>query len=116
MKKQSHISVFLFYFIIFGILLISASMLFRTDAGTSLQYSDVVDLFENEQVTSFLVDDRDNLILQLRTPLDGQTVAVYRLSDVSRFREELEPLIRSQYAAGILTSYDFSRSMRLLGF
>ncbi len=107
MKKQSHISVFLFYFIIFGILLISASMLFRTDAGTSLQYSDVVDLFENEQVTSFLVDDRDNLILQLRTPLDGQTVAVYRLSDVSRFREELEPLIRSQYAAGILTSYDF---------
>ena len=107
MKRQSHLSIFLFYFIIFGVLLISASLLFNSGDGSQLQYSDVVDLFQREQVASFVVDDKDNLILQLRAPVDDQSVVVYRLSDVGQFREDLGSLIEDQYAAGTLTSYDF---------
>ncbi len=107
MKRQSHLSIFLFYFIIFGVLLISASLLFNSGSGSQLRYSDVVDLFQREQVASFVVDDKDNLILQLRAPVDDQPVVAYRLSDVGQFREDLGALIEEQYAAGTLTSYDF---------
>ena len=106
MKDNLICPSFLFYFIIFGVLLISASPLFNSGDGSQLQYSDVVDLFQREQVASFVVDDKDNLILQPRAPVDDQSVVV-PAQTWGQFREDLGSLIEDQYAAGTLTSYDF---------
>ena len=75
----------------------------RTD---DLSYSDIVTLFENEQVKSFVVSE--NIIeLELHTPLAGKTELRQRLADPESFRAEMMDLLRDQKERGILKSYDF---------
>ena len=75
----------------------------RTDG---LSYSQVVDLFEQEKVKSFVV--KDHLIsMELWENVNGKTTLVANLSDEASFREEMMPIITRQKTDGILLSYDF---------
>ena len=75
----------------------------RTD---DLSYSDIVTLFENEQVKAFVVSE--NVIeLELHTPVAGKTELRQRLADPESFRTEMMDLLRDQKERGILESYDF---------
>ena len=76
------------------------------NAGDDLPYSEVVDLFRQEQVKSFTV--RDNTIaLRLHNPYNGKYSLTTSLADTDSFRQELYPLFLAQTDAGILESYDF---------
>ena len=86
--------------------LLFSGVLFPSDRALSLQYSDVLDLFENEQVESFVLDG-DTLRLQLREQIDGAKAATAEIGDADVFHADLDALIASQYAAGILTGYDY---------
>ncbi|MBO7184295.1 MAG: ATP-dependent zinc metalloprotease FtsH [Oscillospiraceae bacterium] len=70
-------------------------------------YSDVVHLFEKEQVKSFTVSG-DTIILNLHNPYKGETEVSAKMADADAFRREMWDLIQSQQAAGILESYDFA--------
>lgn len=72
----------------------------------NLTYSEILELFENEQVESFTV--QDNLIrLNLHQPYLGEDTLVCQMADVSAFRADVGELLIQQKEAGILTSYDF---------
>ena len=76
------------------------------NAGDDLPYSEVVDLFRQEQVKSFTV--RDNTIaMRLHNPYNGKYSLTTSLADTDSFRQELYPLFQAQTDAGILESYDF---------
>ena len=76
-------------------------------AGNSgLAYSEVVELFKQEKVRQFTVSD-GRIYLELHEAYKGETALVAKLSNESRFREEMWELIQSQKDAGILESYDF---------
>jgi len=71
-----------------------------------LSYSDIVTLFEQEQVKRFVVSD--NVIeLELHEGVEGKTELSEHLADPESFRSEMMPLIRDQKERGILESYDF---------
>ena len=72
----------------------------------AIPYSEVVELFQQEQVKSFTVKG-NTITLELRTPYNGKTQIQTELAQLESFRQEMEELFKEQYASGVLTSYDF---------
>ena len=104
MKKRKNLPVII-YLLALCVLLYGV-MHMASLSSQALSYSDIVELFENEQVKSFIV--RDNMIrLELHEPLNGETDLQANLANPESFRAEMTPLLREQKAQGILESYDF---------
>ena len=104
MKKRSPISMILSL----GVLVLflwSIFSLFST-AGNKVSYSQVLDLFQNQQVKSFVVSGKQ-IRLELHAPYNGETSISTGLSDPEQFRQEMWDTIQEQHSAGILESYDF---------
>lgn len=74
--------------------------------GETVPYSQVVKLFQDEQVRGFTVQG-DRITMELWQPYDGQTTLQTDLADVESFRQELWDTIQAQSAAGVLEYYDF---------
>ncbi len=104
MKKRNPISI-IFYLGILAMLLWGIFSLFATP-GNEVAYSEVVQLFKNEQVSSFVVDG-DIIHMELRVPYNDETTIVTELADVEQFWTELGDLFQQQKEDGILQSYDF---------
>ena len=74
--------------------------------GNDLTESQVLELFRNEQVQSFVVKDH-SITLNLHEPYKGETRLTTELADVEIFRQEVSELLKEQSEAGILEKYDF---------
>ena len=71
-----------------------------------LSYTQIVRLFEEEQVKSFII--QGNLIeLQLHGTYNGDKELLCHLGDPAYFREQMQPLLDAQRESGILESYNF---------
>ena len=79
--------------------------LFDTD-GDDLSYSQVITLFEKEQVRSFVVDE-NRIYLVLHDPVEGKNALSAPLADPEGFRQDMWELLQSQTKKGVLESYDF---------
>ena len=104
MKKHGFLSVAL-YLIVLVLLFSVISAIFggRTD---DLSYSQILNLFREEQVKSFTVEE--NIIyLNLHAPYDGKTSLNCNLADPQGFHEEMRDIFAEQTADGVLESYDF---------
>ena len=73
---------------------------------STLAYSEMVDLFQDEQVRSFTVKG-NTITLDLRTPYNGKTQIQTELAQPESFRQEMESLFQEQKASGVLVKYDF---------
>ncbi len=109
MKNSFKIAIF--YIVLIGILIVATASLWNSVPTDSLLYSDVVDLFKNEQVREFKVDEDNTLTMLVRVTkqdgTEGEATLTYQLSDIDMFREDLGTLIKSQHEAGIITAYDY---------
>ena len=101
--KQPRRPSFGFLFLILTVLILAFYTLSESLGPQSVTYATVEQLFHEEQVDSFWVDDGDILYLNL---LDGSTVK-NELGSTELFRTELGELIRQQKEAGILSDYDY---------
>jgi len=92
------------------VILVSAVFLLTNQrtASTSVEYSEVRRLFEQEQVEYFNIED-DMLYLYLRSDYEGSSVVTHQLLNVSIFYTDMQPLIDEQFASGVLTDYDYAR-------
>ncbi len=104
MNTKKHLPLIVYLLI----LSLALSFLFNlfTKTGNSIPYSAVVEMFNQEQVKSFVTDGNE-ITLNLYAPYKGKTQITTEFSDADRFREELGELIHQQHEAGILESYDF---------
>ena len=95
--------------IIYAVVLVqvfSWTMGLFSQKGTTLRYSQVVELFRDEQVKSFVVKDQ-TITMELRSPINGQSTVTTTLADPQSFRLEMNDLLQSQSQSGVLQSYDF---------
>ena len=76
------------------------------DGMDNLAYSEVVALFRNEQVKSFVVE-KDSLYLELHTPYNGKSTLLTTISDADGFRQEMWEIFQAQAQSGVLESYNF---------
>ena len=104
MKKRGFLSIAL-YLIILVVLFTVISAIFGSHTD-DLSYSQILNLFREEQVKSFTVED-NTIYLDLHTPYDGKTSLTCNLADPQGFHEEMRELFAEQTADGVLESYDF---------
>ena len=87
------------------LVVLSSSLL--TQSGSRLAYSDVLDLFENERVESFVLQG-DTLTLTLyRSDAEQAGTATAKIGDIETFHKDLDETIAAQSAAGVLKSYNY---------
>ena len=104
MKNRRFISLILY--IIMLVSVFSWAGGFLDSSLNPVTYSQVVELFQAEQVKSFVVRE-DTISLELYAPFEGETVLEAPLADAASFRSELSDLFLQQHEAGILQSYHF---------
>ena len=80
--------------------------------NNDLPYSKVVELFREEQVKRFEVQD-DTITLVLHNPYAGKTTVKAALADPESFRMEMHTLFLEQMDSGVLESYDFQPKTEL---
>ena len=88
-------------------MLLSAASYFFRPKEPEISYAEVVQLFEQEKVKSFTVQDT-TLTLKLREAVDGKTELRKELYDFDLFYDDLNDLVVKQKAAGILEDYNYS--------
>ena len=88
-------------------MLLSAASYFFRPKEPEISFAEVVQLFEQEKVKSFTVQDT-TLTLKLREAVDGKTELRKELYDFDLFYDDLNDLVVEQKAAGILEDYNYS--------
>ncbi len=78
--------------------------LHSTPAG--IPYSEVLDQFRNEKVSSFTLEG-STLTLRLRGENGAEKSVTASIGDTELFHKDLDELIADQYASGVLTSYNY---------
>ena len=87
------------------LVVLSSSLL--TQNGSRLAYSNVLDLFENERVESFVLQG-DTLTLTLYgSEAEQAGTATAKIGDIETFHKDLDETIAAQSAAGVLKSYNY---------
>ena len=104
MKKRSIITLVLYLAIL--ALLFSWVIGVFGDVTDDLTYSQILELFEEEQVKAFTVEGA-YIHLTLHNPYNGRTQLVCDLADINLFHQDTSALLQSQAESGILESYDF---------
>ena len=81
------------------------SDLFQTDVN-QIPYSEVVELFRQEQVKNFVVDG-NVITMNLYTPLNGETTITSTLADLDGFQQQMGDLLTEQVESGVLEYYHY---------
>ncbi len=96
------------FYILVLVVLVAVIFLMTSNRETdalNMTYSQVRDLFRNNQVSSFVLEG-DSLILTLKEPYGGRYTVVHQLYSFSVFYEDLHELIDEQWGEGVLKEYD----------
>ncbi len=89
--------------LIFALVAVSSSVL--SGGGSRVSYSEVLDLFAEEKVESFVLQGD---VLTLRVRGGDKTVSVVaRIGDKDAFHRDLDTYIEAQRASGVLQTYDY---------
>ena len=73
---------------------------------TKLSHTQIVEMFEQEQVKSFVIQG-SAIELTLHEPYEGENKILCTLGDPDYFLDQLEPLLKAQKESGILEGYNF---------
>ena len=98
-----------FYVLLLIIMVAVIFTMTRDSSGEQVEnYSDLVDLFKNEQVQSFRTEGT-TIILRVRTD-DAETPTqemTYDLYSFSLFYEDFNDIVKEQYESGVIEEYDY---------
>ena len=108
MRQKSNHRDYVFYLILLLALLGFFWFFTNQHSTASVPYSQMVELFQSEQVSSFTV--QNNVVtMELKSEVDGTKEASCAISDFTAFYEDLNPLVQAQKKSGVLTSYDYKK-------
>ena len=105
MKKQGR-SIAPFIYLLVLLAVFSWALNAFGQKTNTIPYSQLVELFQNEQVSQFLVEG-NSITLVLRTPINGKNTITSGLADPEGFRSQMQSLFDRQTKSGVLTTYDF---------
>ena len=103
--KNSKLSSIVLYVLILAMAVFMIWSIFGI-GDNGLTYSQIVSLFNNEQVRSFKIQGQ-TIYLELHAPYDGETKIAAPLADSESFRREMWDVIQTQSQSGVLESYNF---------
>ena len=107
MNQQPKILQTILLVAVLALVLVVLSSSLLTQNGSRLAYSDVLDLFENKRVESFVLQG-DTLTLTLYgSDAEQAGTATAKIGDIETFHKDLDETIAAQSAAGVLKSYNY---------
>ena len=104
--KKNNGKIIIFYIILIVGILIATSTLMETGKTEELKYSDIVDMFENEQVSSYTIKEDNTLIINTH---EGKEVT-FKLRDLGLFEKDLKETVLEQKKNGIIKQFDYGPS------
>ena len=116
MKNKGAGKIIAFYLIFFAIIIIIANSVYSGNTKQEeLEYSEVVQMFQKEEVKRYYIDNANKLYLSKNIPenedkdkVDLSTYEyVHNLRDIEQFRDDLGELILQQTEKGILSRYNY---------
>ena len=105
MKKQGR-SIAPFIYLLVLLAVFSWALNAFGQKTNTIPYSQLVELFQNEQVSQFWVEG-NSITLVLHTPMNGKNTITSGLADPEGFRSQMQSLFDQQTKSGVLTAYDF---------
>ncbi len=102
-KKGNNKRVLLFYVVLIAVILFSVGTLLSNAVQKELKYSDIVEMFKNEEVKSFTIDEKNNLVIKDQKGVEY----TYRLLSINIFYEDMNDLVQEQLDKGIIESYNY---------
>ena len=106
MKKQPKYAILILYGLVLVLVFAAVSRLAKFPQAETVPYSQIVKLFEDEQVKSFVIKD-DVITVELHRPYNDQTQVRAELVDLTVFYNDLNDLVRDQAERGIIESYNY---------
>ncbi|MBP3580400.1 MAG: hypothetical protein J6K12_04035, partial [Clostridia bacterium] len=100
---KSNGKVIIFYIILIVGILIATSTLMSSDVQKPLDYSQVVDLFLQEQVDSYSITEENTLVMKTK---DGKELT-HNLRSLEIFENDLKKEILRQKQEGIITEFTY---------
>ena len=100
MKKN--IKIIVFYVVLVLCILMVTTFLFDGMSTDKTVYSDIINLFNKEQVKEFSIDSNNNIEIITQ---DSKTYS-FTLRDLDLFMNQVGDKIEQQYEKGIIKSYD----------
>ena len=100
--KKRNIKGLGFYLLLGLAILAVVILLYSEQQPVKMTYSDMIELFETEQVKEFVVDGND-----ITLKLQDNSEKTFRLLSVSLLKDDVGDLIKEQSEKGIITSYDY---------
>ncbi len=101
--KNSSVRSFLFYVLLLVVFLVGLRYISGDAAAPQVSYSEMVQLFEEEQVKTFSI--KDDVV---RLELANDTSARCPIADVTLFRDDLGDLVHDQWSRGVISSYHYA--------
>ena len=102
MKMKNSLKVVIFYVVLIVLILWATNALLNTQSE-KINFSNIVEYFEAEQVDAFEVDDDNTLYLTLKPDENGEKQTIkYSLRSMDVFENYLGDTIREQYKSGII--------------
>jgi len=106
--KRARTSNALSFIFLALIIAMCASYLWQSGNQTEkMEFSQVRQLFVQEQVEEFTIDNHNTLTMTLYEKYNGSTTVTYQLYDFQLFYDDLNDLVQEQVAKGIIKSYDY---------
>ncbi len=103
MKKKNQ-KLAIFYVLLIGVIIAAVVMMLQgTTSEKDPEYSDLVELFTNEQVKRFEVSGTNVITIETHDKM----VLEYQLRDFSVFYYDFSDLIKEQVENGIIESYEY---------
>ena len=104
---KNHLKTILFYVLLIGVIIAVVASIFRGTENEKLVLSDVVEYFEDDRVTHFVIDEEYNLTMTvIKVDSDGALIKdgdkwvteekSYRLQSLSLFQEYCGDLIKDE--------------------
>ena len=64
--KKSNFGAVIFYLVLFAAIILAMTFLFtKKEEAEKIEYSQIINYFKDDQVKSFIVDNKDNIVLQV---------------------------------------------------
>ena len=100
---KSNTKVIIFYVVLIAAIVLLSTTLFQNMEDEPYVYSDIVSLFEKEQVKEFEVKTDNTIIIKTQ---DDKTLT-FVLRDLNMFYNDCSELYKEQHKAGIIVDYHF---------
>ena len=99
---KNNMKILLFYGVLIAVILTVSALILSDPTTEPLEYSDIISMFKNEEVSKFRISNTD----EMKIYTHDNKVYTYTLRDYLAFMDNYGELIDSQVESGIIESYD----------